>query len=453
MLICSLGHQFLLRTVSETLPRHSLHLGGAGQIERGLGSLQWTLEEDQRGEVEKRLCKERDLNVSSQSGPHDAGGESVDCDPRALQLTSQLQRNNNDAAGGRRLQEVQQEVGEEDVAEVIHTELHLKIILRLCVGTLVDSSIVDENVNLGFLLKAQLTSLISSQNLRTDVREARSRCLMTTSPCSGPACFRMSFAASSAPRRSRQAMMTRALSFSSSPARAFPIPQLAPVTMTVFPRIVSAEYRSSFTAFCCRGNRRRMRSRTPPPTTAATNTAVDMREAPGTGKDEKKCDVVPKNNYIEVGSDINITCLTCGHGEIYWTLDTSRLNSSHTVLSLRNFTHQSATVQCHSTDSQQVIGGTTINTSSAQREICKTRKMIPPHLNVTSFADHLLVEWERELIKKECRCEVKYNELLHSFSPLRFTGACSLERLEPEEDSSDQTEQESCQAASVEKGS
>ncbi|KAI4802010.1 hypothetical protein KUCAC02_019872 [Chaenocephalus aceratus] len=216
------------------------------------------------------------------------------------------------------------------------------------------------------------------------------------------------------------------------------------------------------------------------------------------GKDEKKCDVVPKNNYIEVGSDINITCLTCGHGNIYWTLDTSRLNSSHTVLSLRNFTHQSATVQCHSTDSQQVIGGTTINTyskpcniscilhqlnqttegqpalftckwdhridpkldvnytvlhSSAQREICKTRettcmvegviksmlpdiiitvraktanwevdsdtrefkpahirKMIPPHLNVISFADHLLVEWKRELIKQKCRCEVKYNE-------------------------------------------
>ncbi|XP_033991595.1 interleukin-31 receptor subunit alpha-like isoform X2 [Trematomus bernacchii] len=166
------------------------------------------------------------------------------------------------------------------------------------------------------------------------------------------------------------------------------------------------------------------------------------------------------------------------------------------VLSLRNFTHQSATVQCHSTDSQQVIGGTTINTyskpyniscilhkktdgipdlltckwdhridpkldvnytvgplnSSGQKEMCKTRettctvkgvsvlsdititvraktadwevdsdthtfqpthiwKMIPPRLKETSsFADHLLVEWDRGLIKKECRCEVKYNE-------------------------------------------
>lgn len=40
-----------------------------------------------------------------------------------------------------------------------------------------------------------------------------------------------------------------------------------------------------------------------------------------------------------------------------------------------------------------------------------TGKMIPPHLNVISFADHLLVEWKRELIKQKCRCEVKYNEV------------------------------------------
>lgn len=125
-----------------------------------------------------------------------------------------------------------------------------------------------------------LTRLISSQNLRTDLREARSRCLMTKSPCSGPACFLMSWAASSALRWSRQAMMTRARSFSSSPAKAFPIPLLAPVTMTVFPLIVSAGYRSRLWTFC-RGNKRRKKSRTPPPTTAAISTAADMKTEPG----------------------------------------------------------------------------------------------------------------------------------------------------------------------------
>lgn len=103
---------------------------------------------------------------------------------------------------------------------------------------------------------------------------------MTTSPCSGPACFLMSLAASSALPTSRQAITTRARSFSSSPARAFPIPQLAPVTMTVFPRMVSAGYWSSFATFC-RGNKRRIRSSTPPPTTAATSTAVDMNAEDG----------------------------------------------------------------------------------------------------------------------------------------------------------------------------
>lgn len=103
---------------------------------------------------------------------------------------------------------------------------------------------------------------------------------MTKSPCSGPACFLMSWAASSALRRSRQAMMTRARSFSSSPATAFPMPLLAPVTMTVFPLMVSAGYRSRIAAFC-RGNKRRIRNRTPPPTTAAISTAVDMKTENG----------------------------------------------------------------------------------------------------------------------------------------------------------------------------
>lgn len=106
--------------------------------------------------------------MPSQAGPHDARGERVDRDPRALQLASQFEReqqvgqltltvaeglvvftftiqvievdvavlvelrgNHNDAAGSRGLQAVQQEVREEEVTQVIHAELHLKTILCL----------------------------------------------------------------------------------------------------------------------------------------------------------------------------------------------------------------------------------------------------------------------------------------------------------------------------------
>lgn len=128
--------------------------------------------------------------MPAQSGPHDARGESVDCDPCVLKLASQfeceqqvgqlaltvaerlvvvtftvqvikvdlavlvkLRGNYDDAARSRGLQDVQQEVSEEEVTQVIHAELHLKTLLCLCVGTLVDACIVDEHVNPGFLLK------------------------------------------------------------------------------------------------------------------------------------------------------------------------------------------------------------------------------------------------------------------------------------------------------------
>ena len=83
----------------------------------------------------------------------------------------------------------------------------------------------------------------------------------------------------------------------------------------------------------------------------------------------KSCDVLPKDPYIEVGSDIEIVCETsCVTGKIYWTLNTKRtdeslsntINSTHTVLSLKNFTDHTATVQCHSADNEHVLGGTTI---------------------------------------------------------------------------------------------
>ncbi|XP_073349115.1 interleukin-31 receptor subunit alpha-like [Pagrus major] len=89
------------------------------------------------------------------------------------------------------------------------------------------------------------------------------------------------------------------------------------------------------------------------------------------GRHENTCDVVPKDLYIEVGSSIEIVCQTsCVRGKIYWTLDNKSIdeslynttNSTHAVLSLRNFTLPRATLQCHSNETRHVLGGTTITT-------------------------------------------------------------------------------------------
>lgn len=96
------------------------------------------------------------------------------------------------------------------------------------------------------------------------------------------------------------------------------------------------------------------------------------------GRLENNCNVFPKDKYIEVGSDIDIVCQTsCVNGKIFWTLKegpvdeswSNTTNSSHTVLSLRKFTDHSATLQCHSAVTQQVLGGTIIRTYSKPSNI------------------------------------------------------------------------------------
>ncbi|XP_074471621.1 interleukin-6 receptor subunit beta-like isoform X1 [Sebastes fasciatus] len=96
------------------------------------------------------------------------------------------------------------------------------------------------------------------------------------------------------------------------------------------------------------------------------------------GRLENNCNVFPKDKYIEVGSDIDIECQTsCVKGKIFWTLNnvpvderlSNTINSSHTVLSLRKFTHHSAILQCHSAVNQQVLGGTNIRTYSKPSNI------------------------------------------------------------------------------------
>lgn len=52
----------------------------------------------------------------------------------------------HDAAGGRSFQEIQEQVGEQEVAQVVDPKLHLKAVLCSGVRTLVDPSIVDQHV-------------------------------------------------------------------------------------------------------------------------------------------------------------------------------------------------------------------------------------------------------------------------------------------------------------------
>lgn len=85
----------------------------------------------------------------------------------------------------------------------------------------------------------------------------------------------------------------------------------------------------------------------------------------------EKCKVVPKDQYVEVGSDTKIDCHTsCVHGKVFWKLNnrpiesrSTAVNSSLTVLSLKNFTEHSATLVCYSANGE-ILGGTIIRAYS-----------------------------------------------------------------------------------------
>lgn len=84
------------------------------------------------------------------------------------------------------------------------------------------------------------------------------------------------------------------------------------------------------------------------------------------------CRVFPTDLFVEVGSSVRLVC-NCDsvrNGKFFWTLNRRRLdenlsktiNSTHSVLSLRNFTHSNATVECHNTETTQILGGTIVKT-------------------------------------------------------------------------------------------
>ncbi|XP_054617660.1 interleukin-6 receptor subunit beta-like isoform X2 [Dunckerocampus dactyliophorus] len=95
-------------------------------------------------------------------------------------------------------------------------------------------------------------------------------------------------------------------------------------------------------------------------------------------RSKNTCDVIPKDVYLEVGSDTEIMCWCLYvHGKVFWTLNSEILpqswsrsiNSSHTAVSLRNFTLHKATLQCHRHDTEEILGGTTIRTYSKPTDV------------------------------------------------------------------------------------
>ncbi|XP_034554741.1 interleukin-31 receptor subunit alpha-like [Notolabrus celidotus] len=161
------------------------------------------------------------------------------------------------------------------------------------------------------------------------------------------------------------------------------------------------------------------------------------------GQHENNCNVVPKDHYIEVGSDTKIVCQTpCVHGKVFWTLNSteidesqsSAINSSHTVLSLRNFTERSATLLCHSAATRDVLGGTTVRTFSKPSKIScildyETQGIIGVPELLTCNWEHLInpskytnytvlsSSWSHESQSEICSsnvttCTAKYSKIL-----------------------------------------
>ncbi|XP_045546104.1 interleukin-31 receptor A isoform X1 [Salmo salar] len=115
-----------------------------------------------------------------------------------------------------------------------------------------------------------------------------------------------------------------------------------------------------------------------------------------------RCEVIPKDPYIEFGSNIKIkfkkTCnqtISDSHGKIYWTINNKSIdeslyetNTSFAAVTIYNLSLPKAIVQCHSHLTQQVLGGTIIQTYWKPRNIsCVT------YISQQDFTCH----WEHKI--------------------------------------------------------
>ncbi|XP_068610205.1 interleukin-6 receptor subunit beta-like [Brachionichthys hirsutus] len=126
------------------------------------------------------------------------------------------------------------------------------------------------------------------------------------------------------------------------------------------------------------------------------------------------CDVLPKDHVIEEGSDAEITCRTsCVRGKVFWTLDNKRVddglsksNATHAVLTLRNFSRSSATVQCHGADTENILGGTTVTSYSKP-----TNLSCVLHFENQTTEGLFTCEWEHRTVSSP---EINYTVLCSS---------------------------------------
>ncbi|XP_026196918.1 interleukin-31 receptor subunit alpha-like [Anabas testudineus] len=148
------------------------------------------------------------------------------------------------------------------------------------------------------------------------------------------------------------------------------------------------------------------------------------------GQHAKPCNVVPKDQYIKAGSDTEVVCQTsCVPGKVYWTLNnrpideslSKTVNSSHTVLTLRNFTHPNATLQCHSADTQQILGGTYIRTYSKPNKL--SCFLHYENEDQTGVPRLLTCNWEHQIISS---LTISYTILYATLSrPSEISEICS----------------------------
>ncbi|KAM4529740.1 interleukin-31 receptor subunit alpha-like isoform 1-T1 [Fundulus diaphanus] len=147
------------------------------------------------------------------------------------------------------------------------------------------------------------------------------------------------------------------------------------------------------------------------------------------GQHEKSCDVFPKDQHIEVGSSVELVCRTsCSSGKIFWTLNEKNLseslsksiNSTHTVLSLSNFTQSGAVVECRSSHTDQVLGGVIVSTYSKPENIkCVfITKYVPGgipdvftcswshHMNSTQAIRYTILQYVFDSLNEVCNSEV-----------------------------------------------
>nr|XP_020459565.1 interleukin-6 receptor subunit beta-like [Monopterus albus] len=147
------------------------------------------------------------------------------------------------------------------------------------------------------------------------------------------------------------------------------------------------------------------------------------------GQHANLCNVIPKDLYIEMGSDIEVLCQTsCASGKIFWTLNSrpideslsNVINSSLTVLSLRTFTHHNATLQCHSANTQQILGGTTIRTYTKPSKLSCFFHYKNQHVDVVP---HLFTcKWEHQM---NSSLKIHYTVLYASLLRPSYTEICS----------------------------